>query len=247
MSKGAIFAEGLHSGHMVHGKGWKNALDEWFLKLKMRGSKPRIGRMQILARLGDSPETYVREKLHAAAMPPACCPNCQCSRRLQALGYYERGITSSGTPHYLRFQVRRFRCMSCRRTTSVLPDFSQPYRLIANHIIGSYFRGRSTSGSQQWSFLLNRYWNRFSDWLPLLAPKVRKDFRLRIPDDVPDRAWACLESGLGEIGIVTRELTIRSRITLFGAYLCHQPGRSKNEIIGIHTTVLLRVGKDPPD
>ena len=203
--------------------------------------------MQVVARLGESPETYIREKLHASVKAPTCCPNCRCARRLRALGYYERGITSTDTPSYLRFQVRRFRCMSCRRTTSVLPDFSQPYRLIANQIIGSYFHGRSNSTCQQWSFLLSRYWNRFSDWLPLLAPKIREDFRLVIPADVPDRAWSCLESGLGEIGPVTRELTGKSRITLFGAYLCHQPCRRKTGIMGIHTTVLLRVGKDPPD
>jgi hypothetical protein len=202
--------------------------------------------MQILVRLGESPESYIREKLHTGVKAPPCCPNCQNSHKLRALGYYERGIASTGNPAYLRFLVRRFRCMNCRRTTSVLPDFSQPYRLISNEIIGSHFRGGLAAVPQQWSLLLNRYWNRFTDWLPLLASKVRDDFRLEMPADAPESSWICIEGALGEIGSATQKLTKRSGMTLFGAYLCHQPHRSKERIMSIHTTVLLRTGKDPP-
>ena len=203
--------------------------------------------MQIVVSLGESPEFYIHAMLHRQARPPACCPNCKSPRRLMALGYYERGIASTITNTCLRFYVRRFRCSICGRTTSILPDFSQPYRLVPNQSIANYFSGRFSEPAQPWSHLLNRYWNRFSDWLPLLSEIVKIDHKVALPDSRPESAWACLEGALGEIGVATTKLTSISRATLFGVYLCHQPSRCTQRIIEIHTTLLLRTGKDPPD
>ena len=203
--------------------------------------------MQIVVSLGESPESYIHAKLHLQVKPPACCPNCKSPRPLMALGYYERGIASTTSTACLRFYVRRFRCLPCGRTTSVLPDFSQPYRLVPNQSIANYFSGRFSEPAQPWSHLLNRYWNRFSDWLPLLSEIVKIDHKVALPEGRPESAWACIEEGLGEIGVATQKLTSTSRATLFGVYLCHQPSRCTQRIVEIHTTLLLRTGKDPPD
>jgi len=202
--------------------------------------------MQIISDLGESPEAYIREKLHTRVKPPKLCPNCGRSGKLQALGYYERGIISQGCPAYLRFLVRRFRCTSCRRTISILPAFSQPYRLAASRIIDRYFRGGSSAAPPQWTYMLVRYWKRFADWLPFLVSKIRKDFEFPMPTGTPLHCWCSLKKALGDIGAATLRLTKQSRVTLFGAYLCHQPFCSKHRNKGVHTTVFLPSGKDPP-
>lgn len=202
--------------------------------------------MQIISDLSASPETYVREKLHTRVKPPKRCPNCGQPGKLQALGYYERGVVSQGHPAYVRFLVRRFRCVNCRRTVSVLPAFSQPYRLIGSRIIGHYFRGGSSVVPPQWTFLLTRYWKRFADWLPILVPKVRRGFKFPMGMDTPLYAWRLIEKGLGNIGMATLRLTRRCRVTLFGAYLCHQPFCSEQRNNELHTTGFLLSGKDPP-
>jgi|GEM_PF-462300 hypothetical protein len=203
--------------------------------------------MQIVVSLGESPEFYIHAMLHRQARPPACCPNCKSPRRLMALGYYERGIASTITNTCLRFYVRRFRCSICGRTTSILPDFSQPYRLVPNQLITSFFSGKSSGPTQPWNHLLHRYWHRFSDWLPLLSEIVRTDHKLTLPDSRPQSAWTYLEGALGEICVATRKLTSISKVTVFGVYLCHQPCRCPHRIVEIHTTLLLRTGKDPPN
>lgn len=60
------------------------------------------------------------------------------------LGTYKRYTTNNSDADVL-FRVARFKCNACKRTTSCLPSFAQPYRQIAietieGFITGDYYR-----------------------------------------------------------------------------------------------------------
>lgn len=205
-------------------------------------------RMQLVVPLGVSPEAYVREKFHIAVQPPVCCPNCGSCRRLQALGYYERSVTATDSSNCLRFLVRRFRCVGCGRTTSLLPNFSQPYRLVGSEAIDRFFEGRqSEETSFPWRSLLKRYWHRFADWLPELRRKLGLDFRLEVPADSSTSAWRFIDEAFGGVAPATSSVAAKSKVTLFGIYRCHQPYCSLKKSPLLHTSVLFQSGKDPPN
>lgn len=204
---------------------------------------PRMCRMQIVTPLGVTPEAYINGEFHFLAPPPVCCPNCGSTRRLEALGYYERSISATESARVLRFLVRRFRCPQCRRTTSLLPDFAQPYRLVANALIDLNFPAPETSNrSGRMAYLLNRYWRRFTVWLPELQPGLADDFQIEVSADSSASAWSALNKAFSGTSMMTSILVWKSKSTLFGRYRCHQ-GKG---IPFPHTTSLFRSGKDPP-
>ena len=94
--------------------------------------------MQIIRPMPVSLEVYADKDYQRQVEPSAECPNCGARDSLEPLGYYSRGVTSTGRD-VLRILIRRFRCTDCCRTVSVLPSFAHPYRLVAAVTIGQFF------------------------------------------------------------------------------------------------------------
>jgi hypothetical protein len=81
--------------------------------------------MQLIRSLPCDVENYAAGKFALQIRPPPECPHCCQVRTLWALIYYRRNV-SRLQPGYLRILIRRFRCIRCHKTVSILPAFFQP-------------------------------------------------------------------------------------------------------------------------
>ena len=178
--------------------------------------------MQIICTVSLSPDRYAKENFQRSIQRPTSCPRCGIRNALAALGYYSRNITSAERG-VLRIFVRRFRCRLCGRTTSILPSFAQPYRLVLNATINEFFKGTIGAGSLSWLPLLQQYWNRFAKWIPEID-RVVKSVVERSPPH-PDAAgwWEVIVAAFGNLEKITATLVSRFGVTLFGRYRCHSP------------------------
>jgi hypothetical protein len=207
----------------------------------------RMWKVQVVVHVDSAAESYIQEKLFEHLKAPECCPNCKSQRRLQALGYYERSVASMESVRCIRLQIRRFRCFDCQRTTSLLPSFCQPYRLLPNEMIASHFKGFEANASRPWEFLLKRYWHRYTVWLDEIRRRLTEDFGLETSLQPADEVWGVIDRTFNGVAHVTMELVLKSRITLFGSYRCHRPFGYSVCSEQVHTTVMFPSGKDPPD
>ena len=94
-------------------------------------------------------EVYADTDYQRQVVPSAEGPNCGVRDSLEPLGYYSRGITSTGRD-VLRILIRRFRCTTCFRTVSVLPSFAHPYRLVASATVSQFFSGTIAAVNARW-------------------------------------------------------------------------------------------------
>ena len=123
--------------------------------------------MQVIFAFPGDPDDYVRQDAHLRVTRPPTCPNCGKPAGLRALGYYSRWVSSSNRGKATSIRVRRFRCPACRLTTSLLPDFAQPYRLVATDVVDAFLAGhRSGDAVNVWFSLLGGYQLRFEIQLP---------------------------------------------------------------------------------
>ena len=178
--------------------------------------------MQIICTVSLSPDRYANENFQRSIQRPIECPRCGVRNALLALGYYSRNITSTGRG-VLRIFVRRFRCRLCGRTTSILPSFAQPYRLVLNATINEFFKGTLGAGSLSWLSLLKQYWNKFSNWLPEIDDIIRSMVERSPPRPDAIGWWEVIVGVFGGIERITITLVSRFGVTLFGRYRCHSP------------------------
>lgn len=95
------------------------------------------------------------------------CPNCKCISHgnLHRHGYYWRfGITEDFA---IRIPICRIKCLQCKVTISILPDFLIPYFQHTIHTvlerIQQYLQKKKANGSRQLQrFHLNRYLNKLN-------------------------------------------------------------------------------------
>jgi hypothetical protein len=178
--------------------------------------------MQVIYALDIDPEEYVAGELQKQISPPIQCPNCKQAKGLWALGYYGRNVSrvSIGA---LVIIVRRFRCRRCRKTTSVLPAFAQPYRFVQNRTIERSFSGEAFPDEViRHSDLLSRYWRRFEYFLPEIERSLGKALE-RAPPSQPRAAWRFLLDLYDDLAALTKTLVTAHQITPFGRYRCHCP------------------------
>lgn len=143
---------------------------------------------------------------------------------MQALGYYARGISAADCGRVLIILVRRFRCRVCRKTTSLLPAFAQPYRLVRNRVIDRYFFGeRADPEVLRWAILLGRYWRQYEIWLPHLAGIVGDSLGLSPPVSNSIEWWNTINGAWGDVSDTTDHLVSTFQVTIFGRYRCHRP------------------------
>jgi Domain of unknown function (DUF6431) len=99
--------------------------------------------MQMLHRIVASIQHYVhdiRSRSAAARYRPQHCPMCGTRHPLRAHGFYTRTLVD------VKFDgsipVRRYLCLLCRCTVSLLPQVTLPYLRFAIVIVGAFLVGR---------------------------------------------------------------------------------------------------------
>jgi hypothetical protein len=122
--------------------------------------------MQILHPFIGSAQQY-QEQLAEGPDPhrPAHCPQCQAQHPLTAHGFYTRTLIDTAFDGSIR--VRRYLCLACRRTVSLLPEFALPYLRSSIAVIALFLVAR-----------LLRV-NTLTDALPPASPYQRGQFWLR--------------------------------------------------------------------
>lgn len=183
--------------------------------------------MQLIFEFSGSPEEYVAGAGHKRVPPPPICPVCERPKSFESLGYYCRALTAKGSAGLLSIIVRRFRCIECGASISLLPNFAQPYRLIRNETVQEFFDGETHNcDSIRWENLLRRYWRRFCLWFPdLLFRTGRRPMRAPPPSN-SKRFWPRFKALWGELASATGSLIRSFQVTPFGAYKCHRvPGK----------------------
>lgn len=179
--------------------------------------------MQITVKMKCRAEEYKREKLYNQVQRPRLCPNCKRCKRLEAHGYYERGITDNGG-QIIVISVRRFKCRNCDITISCLPSFALPYRLINCETTEQYFNGRTGSASiDRNKDLLRRYWLRFEHWSRNLRSIIGSGLGRSPPFEKAKSLWLRLMAACITLSDCTCRLIQDFRTTCFGSYRCHQP------------------------
>jgi len=81
--------------------------------------------MQILHPFAGSIQQYTEQLFDPDRYRPDHCPQCQAGHPLTAHGFYLRTLIDIAFDGVIR--VRRYLCQSCKRTVSLLPEFSLPY------------------------------------------------------------------------------------------------------------------------
>jgi hypothetical protein len=199
--------------------------------------------MQVIFAFHGDPEDYVRTNAHLRVCRPNACPNCMKSGELRALGYYSRWVSINSRRRTTQVRIRRFRCHTCRGTTSMLPDFAQPYRLVATDTVEQYLGGsRSGEAVDSWADLLETYHRRFEERLKWTISVLSSVFGLA---DLPRTAvevWCEICRHFGSARLLTARLADGAGVTVFGIYRCHHPaGRQP-----VHTTGVFTYGRSPP-
>ena len=178
--------------------------------------------MQTIYPTSLTPEQYAQQKYHQQVRPPENCPNCQRAHVLEALAYYERFITTA-TALVLLIWVRRFLCRVCGVSVSCLPAFAQPYRPVNTPTIAAGFEGQDTRPEvQRWSQLIDGYWRRFENHLPVLLRQVGNAFGPVPLQPAAAGFWRQLLRHCGHLAEATRQLVHQFHTCLFGTYRCHQ-------------------------
>ena len=199
--------------------------------------------MQVIFAFHGDPEDYVRTDAHLNVRRPSACPNCMKSGVLRALGYYSRWVSSSSRTRTSRISVRRFRCHACRLSTSMLPDFVQPYRLVATDTVEQYLGGvRSGDAVRVWTDLLGGYQRRFEERLSETRRVVCSAYGLAELPRTAVEVWCEICRYFGGARCLTARLTDDARVTVFGIYRCHHPAGK----LPVHTTGVFTYGRAPP-
>jgi transposase-like protein len=81
--------------------------------------------MQIVHPFSGSVQEYTEQLADPNLYRPSYCPQCQARHPLTAHGFYLRTLIDVAFEGIIR--VRRYLCQACKRTVSLLPEFSLPY------------------------------------------------------------------------------------------------------------------------
>jgi transposase-like protein len=81
--------------------------------------------MQILHPFAGSLQQYTEQLADPDCYRPGHCPQCHTKHPLTAHGFYTRTLIDTAFDGVIR--VRRYLCLACRRTVSLLPEFVLPY------------------------------------------------------------------------------------------------------------------------
>lgn len=199
--------------------------------------------MQVIIEFSGDPDDYARQDAQLRVTRPRTCPNCGKTAGLRALGYYSRWVSSSNRSKTTSILVRRFRCPVCHLTTSMLPDFAQPYRLVATDTVDSFFAGnRSADAVNVWFSLLHGYQRRFEVQLPETRQVLSSAYSLTDLSRAAVDLWEEIRRHFGGARRLTSRLAGEVGITVFGIYRCHHPAGEPK----VHTSPRFTCERSPP-
>jgi Domain of unknown function (DUF6431) len=100
--------------------------------------------MQMLHPCRGSIQQYEQEVSDPNRCRPDCCPLCHTRDPLRAHGFYCRTLVDVQYDGSIR--VRRYLCLLCKRTVSLLPEFVLPYLRFSIQVIGLFLVSRLLQG-----------------------------------------------------------------------------------------------------
>lgn len=100
--------------------------------------------MQTLHPFRGSIQEYLQEFSDADCYRPKPCPLCHAAQPLRAHGFYSRTLVDVNYAGSI--PVRRYLCLLCKRTVSLLPDFALPYLRFSIQVIGLFLVARLLHG-----------------------------------------------------------------------------------------------------
>lgn len=101
--------------------------------------------MQILHPFVGSIQQYSKEISDPDRYRPDHCPQCEAHRPLMAHGFYSRTLVDMAFDGTIR--VRRYLCHCCKRTVSLLPEFTAPYLRFGITVIALFLIARLLGSS----------------------------------------------------------------------------------------------------
>jgi Domain of unknown function (DUF6431) len=106
--------------------------------------------VQLLHRFAGSIQQYPEQLTDPDRYRPERCPQCQARHPLTSHGFYHRTLVDLKFDGTIR--IRRYLCRFCRRTVSLLPEFTLPYlrfsvSVIALFLIARLLEGRTLKAS----------------------------------------------------------------------------------------------------
>lgn len=160
--------------------------------------------MQILHPFAGSIQQYADAISDPDRYRPDHCPQCEAKQPLTGHGFYSRTLTDPFFDGVIR--VRRYLCLLCKRTVSLLPDFALPWlrfsiTVISLFLVAHLLRGLTlaaaalTASQPTMPYQRGQFWiRRFRQQAPALALALAP---LVPPPAAPDfvaRALTMLES-----------------------------------------------------
>lgn len=100
--------------------------------------------MQTLHPFRGSIQEYLQEFSDADRYRPKPCPLCHAAHPLRAHGFYSRTLVDVNYDGSIL--VRRYLCLLCKRTVSLLPEFVLPYLRFSVQVIGLFLVARLLLG-----------------------------------------------------------------------------------------------------
>jgi hypothetical protein len=100
--------------------------------------------MQILHRFAGSIQEYLENIYDPDLCRPDHCPLCHAQHALIAWGFYNRTLVDLEFDDFIR--VRRYLCVLCRRTVSLLPEMALPYLRFSIPVISLFLVARLLEG-----------------------------------------------------------------------------------------------------
>jgi hypothetical protein len=188
----------------------------------------------------------VRDCGHLKVDCPETCPNCLQTCCLCKNGFYERSVSAGERPKVIPIliKVRRFVCRMCRLTTSMLPDFAQPHRLVGTDSVDQFLSGERSGGVVLvWTHLLESYLVRFEAKLPATMWALSAAYGFDFGNVNPTDLWKDLCRRFGGARRFTADFARDAGMTVFGAYRCHHPPENSSK----HRQNAFPNGPDPPN
>ena len=96
--------------------------------------------MQTLHPFRGAIQEYLQEFSDADRYRPKPCPLCHAAHPLRAHGFYSRTLVDVNYDGAI--PVRRYLCLLCKRTVSLLPEFALPYLRFSVQVIGLFLVAR---------------------------------------------------------------------------------------------------------
>ncbi len=100
--------------------------------------------MQILHPISGSLQQYEEAIADPDRYRPDHCPQCPAGQRMVGHGFYHRTLVDVGFEGSIR--VRRYLCLGCKRTVSLLPAFALPYLRFSVAVVALFLIARLREG-----------------------------------------------------------------------------------------------------